>query len=698
MFAFLTLLILVVATYANSFEASWHLDDEPNITENRHLQIKDLSLTQILRAAFSAPSSNTIAFYRPISRLSLGLNYYFGGKEVFGYHLVNLIIHICASFFLYLFTLHTLNLPLIGAGKKSFFIALSAAAFWAIHPIQTQAVTYIVQRMTSLAGMFTIMAMYFYVRSRVCSGRRTRASLLILCGIAAIFGFGSKENAILLPANLFLFHVLIVKGVGNGTWKRDLKFFSLFYLVPLLAFLTYLQLSHQVITRVFELYDTRTFTLLERLLTESRAIAFYLSLLLYPMNYRLSVDHDIALSTSLWNPPSTALSILLILGMLLTSYLQAGKRPLISFSLLFFLLNHGLESTILPMELIFEHRNYIPSMPFFIPIFAGIAEVFSPFRSNRFMKVAVTSSISLILLVFAHCAFLRNSVWKDERSLWEDVRAKYPQSFRAHHNLGRYYTLHGEEKKAEKEYFQALNGRETHRRNEKAITFFNLGYLAHIQGDYEMAADFYRKALGLDRCCPKANNNLAAVLLESGNTSHEEVLPILEKALECNNESEIPHALSNMGLLLMRMGKNAEAMNALSKAMEVDPLNRMNLLRMGYLLEQSGEHDKASLHFRRILEIYRGDIPAHLFLAQACLQSGRTEEAGETLRRLLDAVTPDELLSYLEKHRLHEGETGAEVSPRMALLMPLLAKACKGKSGYERISGVCVNAGNRESE
>ena len=438
-YAFLALLFLIAITYSNSFEASWHLDDEPNITENRHLQIRELSLSQIVKAALSGPPSSGVVFHRPLSRLSLALNYYFfGGKEVFGYHVVNVLIHLSASFFLYLFALHALQLPLVRAGESSFLIALSAAAFWAVHPIQTQAVTYIVQRMTSLAGMFIVMAMYFYARAQTCSGRRSRATLLILCGLAGVLALGSKENAILLPANLFLFHLLMVEGVGKGAWRRNLKLFSIFYLLPLLIFLGYLEIFHHSVTKVFELYGTRAFTPPERLLTEFRVIVFYLSLLLYPMPHRLSIDHDISISTSLLAPPSTALSILLVLGILILSCFQARKRPLISFSLLFFLLNHGLESTILPMELVFEHRNYTPSMPFFIPIFAGIAQFLSGSGVHRPLKIFAIVAIGLVLLAFSHSTFLRNSVWKNEETLWSDVLYKYPLSFRAHHNLGRF--------------------------------------------------------------------------------------------------------------------------------------------------------------------------------------------------------------------------------------------------------------------
>ncbi|MBN1106318.1 MAG: hypothetical protein JXL84_23130, partial [Deltaproteobacteria bacterium] len=179
-FAFLSLFLFVVLIYSNSFHASWHLDDGPNITENRRLHLEQLSWSEIKKTLLSTPASSRIEFFRPVSRFSLALNYYLGKTEVLGYHIVNVSIHIIASFFLYLFLHRLLNLPPLRKeyGPYSYFVALLATAFWTIHPIQTQAVTYVVQRMASLAGMFYIMAMYFYVRAEGSGCKRTRVTLL----------------------------------------------------------------------------------------------------------------------------------------------------------------------------------------------------------------------------------------------------------------------------------------------------------------------------------------------------------------------------------------------------------------------------------------------------------------------------------------------------------------------------------------
>ena len=149
-FAILALSILIIITYSNTFHASWHLDDSPNILENPKLHLTTPSWVDIKEALFSSPSAlkTGAKFPRPVSRFSLALNYYLGGKNVFGYHVTNLAIHVIATIFLYLFTFHSLRLPSLRAkyGPNAYSLALLAVVFWSIHPIQTQAVTYIADR------------------------------------------------------------------------------------------------------------------------------------------------------------------------------------------------------------------------------------------------------------------------------------------------------------------------------------------------------------------------------------------------------------------------------------------------------------------------------------------------------------------------------------------------------------------------
>lgn len=690
-FACVSLLLLVVLTYSNTFYASWHLDDGPNIVENRSLHLKEFSWPEIKKAFFSTPAASKIEFFRPLSRFTLAVNYYLGGDEVFGYHVANVSIHVVACMLLYLCLYHTLHLPLLRTryAPYSYFIALMATTFWAVHPIQTQAVTYIVQRMTSMAGMFFIMAMCFYVQALRATRRRTRIPLQISCAVAGLLSLGSKENAVLLPVSLFLYHLLLVRGVTAQAARKTLTGFTWAYLLPVCAVLAYLSVFHDVVSQVFSLYDTRVFTSWERLLTETRVMVLYISLLFYPVPSRFSIDHPMVLSTSLFDPPSTFLSLLFLAAVLAAACLLSRREPILAFPLFFFFLNHAVESSILPIELVFEHRNYLPSLFLFVPVAIGMLKVLRSLNRSRSVRTLAAVTFSLILVALAHSAYVRNMAWKDEGTLWLDCLRKYPSSFRAHHNLGRYFSLRGEEREATSLYLKALACPEIHSRKEKGITFFNLGLLAHRRGDIPRASSYYRRALELDPCCPGAHNNLAGLLLDREGADLSEPLQLLNAALECKHDGEVSLALSNMGILQFKMGAHDKALGSLIRSLKMDPDNPLTLLRLGYVLKEAGHWGRASTVFMQLLDVNPRDPTGFLCLAEVYLRSGHTTRGMQIMTRLLDALPPASLTEYLREFGRHK--TVADVTPDIQFLLPYLEEACrKKKSAFQGVLEQCL--------
>ncbi|MCI5145676.1 MAG: hypothetical protein D3923_09120, partial [Candidatus Electrothrix sp. AR3] len=455
---FFLLAAILILSYANTFDASWHLDDEPNILTNSKLHISKLNLQQInnaLRANPSAPESDKL--YRPIPCLSLALNWYIGQDNVLGYHVVNLTIHILTAWFLFL-TLHLL-LQVYCTTKypPQFFItaALLGALFWALAPIQTQAVTYIVQRMASMATMFTIIAIYAYLRGRTSEKKYL---WLALCLFSFFLALGSKENAILLPASLFLFELSFFR--HNLSKQQISRFLLAGGIVLIIGFLfvhyglgiTPFKLSNPL--SFLDSYANRSFTFSERILTQPRIVLMYLSQIFFPVAERLSIEHDIILSTSLITPWTTLPALLSILLLIFTPLFFLKRYPLFCFPVLFFFLNHAVESTILQLELIFEHRNYLPSLFLFLPISFLIAKIlYSPDQQNFFRRIITISCTVLFLILFGHATYTRNLVWASEGTLWTDVIRKAPNSSRAAHNLGKWYRQFGQYKTAY-HYFQ----------------------------------------------------------------------------------------------------------------------------------------------------------------------------------------------------------------------------------------------------
>jgi protein O-mannosyl-transferase len=398
-FAVLSLAIILLAVYGNSFDCAWQFDDEPNITDNPNLHMKELAWEQINKA-LKSDRNNPHFFYRPVACLSFALNHYFGGLDVFGYHLINLIVHYLSSFFLFLFILNTLNLPSLKGrySSNAYAIALLATLLWAINPIHTQAVTYIVQRMAALAAMFYILSMYFYLKARTAAGTRPKIAFLVSCGLSFLLALGSKENAAMLPMSLFLYEAIVIQEDTKLFFRRNLKWFILICSIIALVGVFYFYFKQGAIFSFLKGYEHRPFTMAERLLTQPRVFIFYITLLLYPMPNRLSIAHSFEVSTSLFEPISTLFAILFIVGLITISVLLLRKRPLFAYCILFFIVNHLIESTIFSLELVFEHRNYLPSMLFFVPVSVGFCYLLEHFAHRRRMKYILSAFIVLLLV------------------------------------------------------------------------------------------------------------------------------------------------------------------------------------------------------------------------------------------------------------------------------------------------------------
>jgi hypothetical protein len=231
-FTFISLLIILIAVYSNSFYGAWHFDDSANIFNNPYIQIKSFSWPEIKNCLYGFSQER---LSRPLSYLSFALNYQFNGMDVYGYHVVNFIIHYLAAVFLFLFIYNTLELPLLREKYSliAYPVALLSTFFWALNPVHVTSVTYIVQRMASMAGLFYIMSMYLYLKGRTAEKLSLSIVFFILCFIAGLASVLSKENAAMLPVSILLFDLFLIQGVT----KERIKKFSKFLFLPLLLIL-----------------------------------------------------------------------------------------------------------------------------------------------------------------------------------------------------------------------------------------------------------------------------------------------------------------------------------------------------------------------------------------------------------------------------------------------------------------------------
>ena len=290
------------------------------------------------------------------------------------------------------------------------------------------------------------------------------------------------------------------------------------------------------------------------------------------------------------------------------------------------------------------------------------------------MQVIIALSISLIIVGEGHATFMRNFTWKNEESLWIDCIDKYPNLFRPHHNLGRYYGDQNNNEKAIELYEKALTLRATNTKTEKAITYFNLGAIYFRQKEFEKAKDYYLKALEIDPCCQGAHNNLA-IILAATNKNYKEIHNELQKAIACEPASM--KARSNIGILLVKMGKIDEGIIEIKKALIIDPYNIPTLERLGYAYMKKNLLGTASIYFKRAFNQKHKSLTPFLYLTEIYILAGHEEKAQKSISHFIDLAQDRTLLSFLDD--LLEETSLLQIRPDMNIILPLLNRAYQKK-------------------
>lgn len=582
------LLLFIIAgylPYANTLNVPFYLDDFRNIAENQQIRLEHLTVDGIKKAALGNPTPN-----RPVANLSFALNYYFDKYNIAGFHAINIAVHLLTGVFLFLLFKATLNLlSLPERSPADFSVAISAALLWLVHPVQTQSVSYLVQRMNSLAAMFFILAMWCYVQGRLAG--KKNLSRTWFCGsvTAGLLAVGSKEIAATLPFFIILYEWYFFQNV-NCAWLRKkipLIAAALVFFFALVLLFTWTE----PLAEILSAYSYRDFTLPERMLTEFRVLVFYLGLLLYPHPSRLNLEHDFSLSLSLVDPLSTLFSLLAILLLLGLAVYYARGRRLLSFSILWFFGNLAIESTIIPLEIIFEHRLYLPSM-FFCLCFVLI--VFRYIRSTRWAAVLT----GIVIVLFSFWTWERNSLWQEPVAFWEDAAAKSPGKARVHNSLAIAYQNEGLSSQAESAINRALA-----LKPDFARAYLNLGNIYLGRGLYDRATVQYQNAL---RVSPG-----------------------------------FADAFANLGNAYLKMGRVSEAIASYIEALKIKPADVRARVNLGSAYSLTGMSGKAVIEFEQALT-YAADNPDIYFnLGLAYIDAGMAGKAVAMFEKVL-ALAPDD--------------------------------------------------------
>jgi len=637
---FTLLFFLILPIYSNTFHSSWHFDDKPNIVNNYYLHLNNLHPNSLFQTLFTNPRNPWEIgdkMYRPVACLTFALNWYFGKDSVTGYHAVNIIMHILSAFILYLTILNLFNSPKLKDkfNESEHFIALLTAVLWAVNPIQTQAVTYIVQRMASLATMFYILGIYFYIKARVIDSLKNRIFLIIGCVFSFIFAIGSKENAAMLPLSLILIEIVFFQDLGSQKKRR--VFFGIaagtVSLVLIMGIFFFMKGDPLFFLKE---YANRPFTFAERLMTEPRIVIHYLSQIFYPVPNRLSIEHDVLLSTSLFQPWTTLPAILTILLLIGTSLFLVRRRPLIAFAIFFFFLNHVVESTIIPLELFFEHRNYLPSFFLFLPVSAGIKWLIDYYRENKIsMYIIIVSFVTLLLTGLGISTYIRNAAWATEITLWEDAMRKAPGSARPLTALALEMSQEGDLGNirydlALKLYEKSLSLQKS-RKNIYPAILNNMAGIYFQKGNSQKAVDLLIRALDIDPNYTKGRFDLIKMLITRGrwNDASEHA----DKLVSITESHE--GYLNIKGFILLKQKKPDEAIKYFQKSLRLAPNFKTTLMYMGDALSLSGEYSRADWFLRRAKNIPPESIMPFFCLIENSIKAGNIQDAERYTERLL---------------------------------------------------------------
>ncbi len=589
-------IIFVFLVYSNTFQSQWILDDYYNIVLNPDQRLVDEvgGLTKTIRAIIANDRLD-----RPLARLSFALNRAVGGENPWSYHLLNTLIHAMAAFVLYRTQIFLLRVRGGGKDSASKYIALFAALLWAGHPIQTQSVTYVVQRMTVLAGLFYLLGIYCFLRARGANDSAFQMGWWSGCLLSFLLAIASKENAILLPISILLIEILFFK---KGNWRAILPGRKLILVWSgglILVGGAFCLLTAGNLHLLLN-YEERYFTLTERLLTQPRVLWFYLSLIAWPMPWRFSLEHDFPVSKSFLDPWSTAPALVGILFLITLAWRARVRYPLFSFGVLYYFLNQAVESTFLPLEMVFEHRNYIPSMFLFLTPASILLKGINLFKKKN-IPLYPMIRIAPVLLVVALgvAAYERNLAWATPASLWWDAFQKAPRSGRA------------------------------------------MAYLALICSEnpsgFPLALRLYTKALEAEHpnrwFASEMLNNVAALYYATGN--YKDAAEYWKRAAE--RSPDFLDARIRLSLALFRNGQNREAIEQLDGILEKDPRNAQVLNLRGKIRFETDDPKSALGDFERALEAGPDYTPAKLNIGAFHALAG-------------DAATAQTILVPLLKH------------------------------------------------
>ncbi|MBN1768111.1 MAG: tetratricopeptide repeat protein [Prolixibacteraceae bacterium] len=563
----LTIALIAVCTliaYANSFDVPFIFDDEYQIF---HIgNNKDL-------AAYADLSVWTNVNTRPAATFTLALNNALGGENVFGYHLINFMIHLLSGLFLFFFLKQLLKFK---TSKLTPIFPLAVALFFVLHPAQTQAVTYVVQRMTSMAGMFSLLALFVYANARyhwlIKQQKGRSAALLALSALAAVLALLSKQSAATLPLLFVLVEWFFVRDANENRGKKWA--FTLTTTVLVL---------YAVVLAVYGLpAETTGISRLQYLATQMTVIPRYLKTMLIPVG--LYIDHGVYPVENLLGLNVIA-GASFLLALLAVAFYKMRQWPLFSFGIFWIFITLMVESSVIPIrDVMFDHRMYLPLAGFAISAWWLL---FHLLKNKTQTKPYVVLLVSVML---CGATLMRNHTWRDITGIWHEVTERYPNHFRGWMSAGR-------------------------------------SMAAARNTDYHRIIDYYENALRIKPDNEPLLNDLAVNYLKAGKTS---------KAINCfekleNAETEKYRIMANraLGVFSLEQKELEKAERYFLKTLETESTDSTSLHGLSSLYINKQNWMKALEYAEEYLAISKNNTEILFGAGLAAYQLSQYEKANQ---------------------------------------------------------------------
>ncbi len=604
------IILLGIIVYSNTIYVPFIFDDIVNIVEKREIKDSSIYLAPLKGEGFGKARGIQ---RRYAGSLTFALNYELHGLDVAGYHILNLLVHIVNAILVYSLVVLTFSTPLLrqaGSGelRRSKLIAFFAALFFISHPLQTQAVTYIVQRFTSLAAMFYLFSLVMYVKARLAliEGDKTlypRVRRILLYGLSllfAVFAMMTKEIAFTLPLIVCLYEFMFFRG---NIGKRIL-YLSLVALTILIVPISILGVDKPfedlAVILSEETIVESNLSRLDYMFTQFRVIVTYIRLVFLPVNQNLDYDYPLYHSFFDIGVFSSFLLLMSIFGLAMYFFYRCRnsvpQARLITFGVLWFFITLSVESSFIPIiDVINEHRMYLPSIGIFIVLVTGFFLFAEKARERwRNMETVIISCAAIIVLTLSAAAYARNGVWQSGIVLWEDVVSKSPGKHRAHYNLAFEYEASGLIDKAINHYQSAVRIKPAYFQAHE-----NLSHAYAGKGMASKAAEHLQIASKIRSSFSEDFNNTGKLYFSKGRI--DKAIGQFHIALKFNYSS--PDVHNNLGIAYQKKGHVNGAITEFKFASRFSPGWTDPRLNLGRIYFERGYINRAREQFERLLQI-----------------------------------------------------------------------------------------------